>query len=68
MGARPAQSFALDKDYHWRSKNAAIFMGKKVPKIAKNEYKSSTRVELRGARRKAPRSFGAEVSAHFALR
>jgi hypothetical protein len=36
MGARPAQSFALDKDYHWRSKMLAFFMGKKLPKTEKN--------------------------------
>jgi hypothetical protein len=36
MGARPTQSFALDKDYHWRSKMQAFFMGKKLPKTEKN--------------------------------
>jgi hypothetical protein len=36
MGARAAQVFALDKDYHWRSKLQAIFMGKKVHKTEKN--------------------------------
>jgi hypothetical protein len=36
MGARPAQSFALDKDYHWRSKMLAIFMGNFLPKTEKN--------------------------------
>jgi hypothetical protein len=36
MGARAAQSFALDKDYHWRSKMPAFLLGKKLPKTTKN--------------------------------
>jgi len=36
MGAQAAQSFALDKVSHWRSKMQVKFMGKKLPKTEKN--------------------------------
>jgi len=58
MCARPAQSFALDKDYHWRSILQAKFLALRALHRGEN---ARARFMLRGLRREVSTHFGKQV-------
>jgi len=80
MGAHTAQSFALDKDYHWRTKfvrpNKVLVASKQSLEatVVFTLHKSGINGYLNGYGRLKRLlrfcniNFGAEVSAHFAWR